>query len=304
MGDLKDWLRQQLDELDVLRSIFPGTGEVEIEDNDAHCAIVAFVRDIDATVPVARLSYQVHLAPIADAGGDVDAPSRRLDVVVMVRLPHGYPDALPELYVTSNELSRNAIDELNFALQEHMRRTVVRGEVCLLSLLGWVQDEARSILERAPTAEERVTEAATRVPGDRQRRFCRMWLYMHHIYSKTKRRDILSLSSELQLTGFCLPGKPGVVCVEGDEDSTEQFYGALRRWNWKSIACVRKDVTPLSDSMGTVDTHRKIRDFQELVLGTHSNHADMGQFLEYLKLHELDYAFKDLFGIEGQSKAT
>lgn len=217
-----------------------------------------------------------------------------------------YPDALPEIHVTSNELSRNAIDELNSGLAIHMKESVVPGEVCLLSLVDWIRDKTRSIDTEwgGPTADGRGTDAAQAIARDRQWRFCRMWLYMHHIYSKTKRKNILSLASELQLTGFCLPGKPGVVCVEGEEDAVEQFYGVLKRWNWKSIACVRRDVTPSSQSMGTVDAHRKIQGFQELVMGTHSNHADMGQFLEYLRAHELEYVFKDLFGVEGQVKAA
>ena len=229
-------------------------------------------------------------------------PTRAFVTAVSIR----YPDALPEMHVTSNELSRNAIDELNSGLTEHMKETVVPGEVCLLALVDWTRDKVRSILAECgvPTADGRGTDAAPAIARDRQRRFCRMWLYMHHIYSKTKRRDILSLSSELQLTGFCLPGKPGVVCVEGEEGAVEQFYGVLKRWNWKSIACVRRDVISSSDSKGTVDAHRKIQGFQELVMGTHSNHADMGQFLEYLRVHELDYVFKDLFGVEGQVKAA
>ena len=202
--------------------------------------------------------------------------------------------------MTANELSRNANDELNAGLIEYMKETVVHGEVCLLSLVDWIRDKASCILaECASTAGGTGTIPPT---PDRQRHFCRMWLYMHHIYSTTKRRNILSLSSELQLSGFCLPGKPGVVCVEGDEDAVEQFYCVLRRWNWKSIVCARKDVTPLSDS-STIDSYRKIQGFQELVMGTHTNHADMGQFLEYLKVHELDYVFKDLFGFEGKAKS-
>ena len=36
----------------------------------------------------------------------------------------------------------------------------------------------------------------------------------HHIYSKIKRKDLQGLASDLNLTGFVMPGKPGVICVE------------------------------------------------------------------------------------------
>ena len=44
--------------------------------------------------------------------------------------------------------------------------------------------------------------------------FCRYWIYSHHIYSKIKRKNILDMSKEYDLSGFCLPGKPGIICVE------------------------------------------------------------------------------------------
>ena len=47
--------------------------------------------------------------------------------------------------------------------------------------------------------------------------FAREFIKFHHIYNKHKRRDILAWAQELNLTGFSLPGKPGIVCVEGHE---------------------------------------------------------------------------------------
>ena len=170
--------------------------------------------------------------------------------------------------------------------------------MCLLAVTEWIRDNAaryfptRTVLESSPAADLNAQET--------DGHFCRMWLYMHHIYSKTKRRDILSLSSELDLTGFMLPGKPGVVCVEGDVRNTKQFYNILRRWNWKSISCRKKEVVPDRD----ISVQRKITGFQELGLDTHGprqNHMDMGQFLDYLREHGLEYMFKILFGVEGHT---
>jgi len=44
--------------------------------------------------------------------------------------------------------------------------------------------------------------------------FSRYWIYSHHIYSKVKRRTLQDLAHQFRLTGFCLPGKPGIICVE------------------------------------------------------------------------------------------
>ena len=91
MSDFKGRLKQQLDELEVLQSVFSGVGEIEVEDNDAYYSIVAFTRDIDPTIPVARLSYRMQLVATgsADASTRDDAPTKRHNLAIVVRLPHG-----------------------------------------------------------------------------------------------------------------------------------------------------------------------------------------------------------------------
>lgn len=41
---------------------------------------------------------------------------------------------------------------------------------------------------------------------------------------QVKRKDILDLSREFDLTGFCLPGKPGIICVEGLAHNTDDWW--------------------------------------------------------------------------------
>ena len=98
--------------------------------------------------------------------------------------------------------------------------------------------------------------------------------------------------------GSAYQGKPGVVCVEGNEQRTKHFYNVLRRWNWKSITCRQREVVPdCSDIM----SQRRICGFQELVLVTHGprqNHMDMGQFRAYLEEHSLGYMFTELFEVD------
>ena len=60
--------------------------------------------------------------------------------------------------------------------------------------------------------------------------FIRLWIYSHHIYSNEKRRNMSSLSENLDLTGFILPGKPGIICVEGESSKVHQFYTQIKRY--------------------------------------------------------------------------
>lgn len=211
-----------------------------------------------------------------------------------------YPDTLPEVYVSSNELSRKSQDDLNSDLQQFISTSLSPGEVALLNIVEWIRDNAGTFFPISASSNDALEQESDQTKEDSGpgANFCRMWLYMHHIYSKTKRRNILAHADELQLTGFCLPGKPGIVCVEGSSQNTKDFYSTLRRWNWKSIACRRKEMVESKD----LDSNRRIRGFAELAFDTHGSrqtHMDMGQFLEYLKRHKLEYMFKELFGVEG-----
>ncbi len=201
------------------------------------------------------------------------------------------------MYVRSDVLTRQGQDDLNTDLQDYMESSIAHGEVCVLTIVEWIRDNASRYFPIPDTPDSHDLEPAF----TDSRRFCRMWLYMHHIYNKTKRRDILYYAHELGLTGFSLPGKPGIVCVEGEVGETKEFYDILRRWNWKSISCRKREE---SSSEGCIDAQRKIAGFQELTFdmhGSRQNHMDMGQFLEYLRAHHLEYMFKELFGVDGHS---
>lgn len=295
--DLRGNLEQQVDELELLQSIFSAPGEFQVDDQSSYDQVSAFLKDLAPDTP-GRLSCKLHI-PI-DAHQPENEHERTdasaavpLTVDISIRLPHSYPEKQPEVYVSSNGLTRRGQDDLNSDLKEYVSSSLPPGDVCLLSIVEWIRDNAGGYFP-IPNIPDSV-ELESDEPLSH---FSRMWLYMHHIYSKTKRRDILSLAQELDLTGFCLPGKPGVVCIEGEVRNTKEFYTILRRWNWKSITCRKREVIPDSN----VDALRRISGFQELVLDTHGqrqNHMDMGQFLDYLRRHKLEYMFKILFGVEG-----
>ena len=167
-------------------------------------------------------------------------------------------------------------------------------EPCLLTIVEWIRDNSATYFP-VPISHS-ISTPDSKSDQSQSDNFCRLWLYMHHIYSKTKRRNILSSAHDLDLTGFCLPGKPGVVCVEGSERNTREFYSILRRWNWKSITCRRREEIESCD----IGSCRKVCGFQELVLEVQGTHLNLGQFLEYLKQRKLEYMFKELFGVDGQ----
>merc|ERR1711997_1211749 len=103
----------------------------------------------------------------------------------------------------------------------------VEGEAVLVAVVSWLQDQGETLL--APSIEEKTDIQAIAGP----QKMLRYWVYSHHIYSKVKRKDLQGLASDLRLTGFVLPGKPGVICVEIGSDDQSESTVALRNLNSK-----------------------------------------------------------------------
>ena len=173
-----------------------------------------------------------------------------------------YPDEHPEMHISSDQLTRSSQDTLNSDLTKFVS-TLPLEEVCLLNAVEWVRENIPSYY--SPITTTPPTTQDTR-GSSQELTFCCLWLYMHHIYSKTKRRDILDVAGQLNLTGFCLPGKPGVVCVEGEEGVTRHFFSVLRRWNWKSITCRHREMVAGCHDSSDISQQRKLQGFGELDL--------------------------------------
>ena len=81
-----------------------------------------------------------------------------------------------------------------------------------MSVISWVLDKAEEYLVQDETLVS--TPAEPPPPPQPDDQFARYWIYSHHIYSKIKRKDMLDMAREYDVTGFCLPGKPGIICIE------------------------------------------------------------------------------------------
>lgn len=71
----------------------------------------------------------------------------------------------------------------------------------------------------------------------------------------------------------------------------------IKAMNWHRILI---KLLEKEEDCNSVDSRRKFVDFQEVSFPTTERHNDMGQLLKYLSDHDCQYAFKELFGIEGK----
>ncbi|XP_068137656.1 RWD domain-containing protein 2A isoform X3 [Hyperolius riggenbachi] len=215
-----------------------------------------------------------------------------------VFLPHSYPTKEPQLFVRSDTMDKQEHNVLNKSLSSYIN-SLDRGDLCIMNAIQWLKDNLSSYIQTAKHSTE--LESNLEKPGT----FYRMWIYSHHIYRQELRKKILDCAKRLDLTGFCLTGKPGVICVEGDKEHCEEFWRDIRYPNWKHISCKHSESV---EATGLLDNLRLFSSFEELTFAAHGDyglrndyHMDLGQFFEYLKQHQSEHIFQILFGIEVKS---
>ena len=223
------------------------------------------------------------------------------NVEMIVQFPHEYPaKKCAEIFVKSNRLSRDNKNKLNKDILYFLHEVFEADYAITTDAISWLQEhicEYKKITEEFRPDEMKLSGGPVK--------FGRLWLYSHHIYSKTKRKHLLDLAKENKLTGFCMPGKPGIVCLEGILDICNDVWSIIKEWNWKQINLkYQEDQECLSYE--TMETFIKFDNFEEIGFVDHNftnghtidYYMDSSEFLKYLQLHNCEYMFKELYEIE------
>jgi len=278
-------LEVQHSELEMLAAMYPGAGEMELS-NPAVLQDLQDYLDGKAKRPPETVEFSLNIKP----------DEFEVALEVMIKLPTDYPsNSLPDVYVRSDSLKRTEQSRINKDLIVALETESLPKEPCVLFLVDWVQSHAHEYLTPQQTSEPAPgisNDASSTCSG----MFSRYWIYSHHIYSKIKRRNMLDMSKEYSLTGFVLPGKPGIICIEGDAKNVNEWWAIVRNWQWKRLSLrVQQD-----EKTENIDSHRKFDSFQEIgeVKGTTRDfHMDMGAFQVYLNEHGFEQLFGELFSL-------
>ncbi|CAJ1065120.1 RWD domain-containing protein 2B [Xyrichtys novacula] len=296
-----EWAECQLAEIELLTSMFPTQDELEITDQLALAELRDYVEGSGSadSPPASRPQFLIKQK--------LDTASmERTDVILSCAYPSEYPSVLPEITVRCSDLSRAQQTQLHVDLNTYLSENC-QGEVCVLSAVDWVKDNLQLFMNKslsaAPTCKKETASSQS------EEVFSRLWIYSHHIYNKTKRKNILEWSKELGLSGFSMPGKPGIVCVEGPQCACEEFWSRVKVLTWKKIMIrhredIRLDL-PGEDSrtVQSIDSLRKFTGFEEAMFDPHGNrgnHMDLGQLYQFLNEKGCCDVFQIYFGIEGR----
>ncbi|XP_078812730.1 RWD domain-containing protein 2B isoform X3 [Oryzias latipes] len=268
--------------------------ELELTDQLALAELRSYVESPADCPPASRPQFLIK-QKLSSAG------TEGTEMILSCAYPSEYPSVLPDITVRSSGLSRAQQAQLQADLKKHLMENC-QGEVCVLAAVDWVKDSLQSLL--AAISPKKATPSSVA-----QEAFSRLWIYSHHIYNKSKRKNILEWSKELGLSGFSMPGKPGIVCVEGPQAACEEFWSRVKVLTWKKIMIRhREDIT--LDGQGDdgrpaqgMDSLRKFSTFEEAMFdphGSRGNHMDLGQLYQFLNEKGCCEVFQMYFGIEGR----
>lgn len=209
-------------------------------------------------------------------------------VELEVTFPHSYPEQSLRLLtsVRGHSYIHKKFSHYTLNLDQEL------GTYCVSFLVDFLRDNC--ISQETPDTREAQCSSLPKAESES----CRVWLLSHHIYDKVKRRNLLSLSAEKNLGGFTLPGKPGVICIEGDPEDCAAAVSEIKSWNWQKLG-VKFEEKALKNSK--FDGR-----FEELSCYKASQgagdrpHMDLGVFFKYLEQLQLGFAFQELFGVQGK----
>ncbi|VDP86080.1 unnamed protein product [Echinostoma caproni] len=191
-----------------------------------------------------------------------------------VQLPPGYPSGDPENPVPPVITVRLLPAALNNGINERkvtslfsawLDDAVGNGEPVICSTVDWLQRELTDLTLKTTANCE---EAGDEINKPTEIMVC-MWIVSHHIRNPIKRRLIQEWAAELKLGGVSMPGKPGIVVVEGAAKNADEYWRRLRGLQWKHIQIRDREVF----GTGNFKQLRFSGEFQEIFLSHQSRFA-------------------------------
>lgn len=212
----------------------------------------------------------------------------------MCRLPSTYP-----LIEPPNVLVRCSQQNLNRKFTEDLSAYILEShanESSILDIIEWIKENVNKYLSNN---NKNTRSDATKQAANGLYSFSRMWIYSHHIYSLNKRKSIVQWAKDFDLNGFSKPGKPGMICVEGESENVQKFWTQLRSVPWQKIQIKENELFQIEPSK--LDEYQKFYEFKEMVFSNENDsHIDIGLLFAFLKEKGFQSVFNMYFGVDGK----
>lgn len=127
---IQECLELQLQEIEMLQSMFANPGEFNMFDDSMLTNVQTFVNSSksgDQSLPN-HLDFTVSVTVID-----------KIKLSICIHLPHMYPCIEPEIFVRSDQLNRKQETEFNLELNK-MVLSCERNVMCLYTVIDWIQE--------------------------------------------------------------------------------------------------------------------------------------------------------------------
>ena len=157
----------------------------------------------------------------------------KIPLEIICRLPKLYPlKTHPDVFIRTLSTSKNLNKRFSQDLAAYVKESH-SFDCSILNIIEWVKENIASYMTSDSNVEILTSETSSHDNG--KVRFSRMFVYCHHIFSVEKRKSVVQIAKEMGVNGFIMPGKPGVICVEGEENDVQEFWIRLRTIPWQKI---------------------------------------------------------------------
>uniref|UniRef100_A0A1I8MA54 Uncharacterized protein n=1 Tax=Musca domestica TaxID=7370 RepID=A0A1I8MA54_MUSDO len=288
----KECITKQLEEVDMLSSIYCSPGEMHIFDPGVISDFNEFLHN--PTNENVMMCLKAHL----DYSIKLQCGRQNDKIEIRIELPHMYPLLENAIVIVHTPLlTKNKEIYLKKELELYIE-SMDKTETYIYQVLSWLQDYIDDLIQKKASEFEVIPTTTNH--EEEMLDFERLWIYSHHIKSKTKRQEIVKEARNLELSGFSRPGKPGIICVEGTKENTQEFWRTIRAYGWQKISLCK--IESARKPRDKLDKLRRFEGFKEQLfcddIESNDGVMNMALFLKYLENHNSGYMKKELFGLE------
>lgn len=122
----------------------------------------------------------------------------------------------------------------------------------------------------------------------------RVWFYFPSISTRSKRDDFIKYAPSYGLTGFLYAGKPGLLCVEGESQSIDDYMKFIKTESWGDIPAHHKKVSERHRERCDERVFKEMTEITDVVgerRGQRANRGNMKAIEEWLVERGLGDAF-------------
>ncbi|XP_062921107.1 RWD domain-containing protein 3 isoform X1 [Mobula hypostoma] len=155
-------------------------------------------------------------------GETYERQARKIQLKVTFQLPPGYPNCLPDVSISSDQLSREQCSDLKWDLQQYAMTLL--SQPMVYELMMWLQQNFENSLGQ-PTAGKADEGDNQRNQGNAGDGTWMALLHLDHMRAKAKYiRSIEKWTSDLRLTGrLMFMGKLILILLQGERKDIKEY---------------------------------------------------------------------------------